>query len=390
MKKRIVYFFITTFFLTVFISNVSADSIVKAELPKILANSEEICAKGLYNNTGTQGAASNWNFSIFKMKTKVGDYNKDDYIYIINMSPTTICDSSSDCAYHSVSAIGKLVNISNEPYFDIIGSENGGMTIAQVQSEIGTNNKCPNFVYAGASPKSSNNKKAAFIFSNKEIKNTMDIFEKNGYVGFLEDGITPDENKETLFKQQVNVMKSYIEKYKSGKWNETYNSDCNRTNYFGKNMHSSNNQLDKYRELKSKLPSTYSTKDADIVYDEYKSLVGTCAIKQGPNSSTENNTNTTTNFSGKLIDDKTQEIIDWALNLIRIVGIILMIVLGMLDFIKATAAGNEEQVSKAKSSFVKRLIACVVLFILPFIVNILIDIVNNANGSDVIEKVAYK
>ncbi|MCM1370359.1 MAG: pilin [Clostridium sp.] len=108
------------------------------------------------------------------------------------------------------------------------------------------------------------------------------------------------------------------------------------------------------------------------------------------NQSTENNANTETNFSGKLIDDKTQEIIDWALNLIRIVGIILMIVLGMLDFIKATAAGNEEQVSKAKSSFVKRLIACVILFILPFIVNLLIDIVNDANGSNVIEKVAYK
>lgn len=85
-------------------------------------------------------------------------------------------------------------------------------------------------------------------------------------------------------------------------------------------------------------------------------------------------------LSGCIIDDSTQSIIDWIMNLVRLGGVILLVVLGMLDFIKAAASGEQEEMKKSKSKFVKRLIACVVLFFVPIIVDILVGLVNLGSG----------
>ena len=85
-------------------------------------------------------------------------------------------------------------------------------------------------------------------------------------------------------------------------------------------------------------------------------------------------------LSGCIIDEGTQSIIDWIMNLIRIGGVILLVVLGMLDFVKAAASGEQEEMKKSKSKFVKRLIACVVLFFVPIIVKILVGLVNLGSG----------
>ena len=85
-------------------------------------------------------------------------------------------------------------------------------------------------------------------------------------------------------------------------------------------------------------------------------------------------------LSGCIIDDSTQSIIDWIMNLVRLGGVILLVVLGMLDFIKAAASGEQEEMKKSKSKFVKRLIACVVLFFVPIIVDILVGLVNLGRG----------
>ena len=85
-------------------------------------------------------------------------------------------------------------------------------------------------------------------------------------------------------------------------------------------------------------------------------------------------------LSGCIIDEGTQSIIDWIMNLIRIGGVILLVVLGMLDFVKAVASGEQEEMKKSKSKFVKRLIACVVLFFVPIIVKILVGLVNLGSG----------
>lgn len=101
----------------------------------------------------------------------------------------------------------------------------------------------------------------------------------------------------------------------------------------------------------------------------------------------ENQNNTYTpdydiDLSGCIIDPGTREIIDWIMNLVRVGGIILLIVLGMLDFIKAAASGEQDEMKKSSGKFVKRLIACVALFLAPIFVDLILSLVNIAGGAD--------
>lgn len=55
----------------------------------------------------------------------------------------------------------------------------------------------------------------------------------------------------------------------------------------------------------------------------------------------------------------------------KIIVPILIIVLGMLDFAKAAIASKDDEIKKAQSTFIKRLIAGVVVFLVPIIIDIL-------------------
>ena len=58
---------------------------------------------------------------------------------------------------------------------------------------------------------------------------------------------------------------------------------------------------------------------------------------------------------------------------VKYVAPVLVIILGILDFIKAMAAQNDDQMKKAQGKFVKRLIAAALLFIIPFIIEFVLD-----------------
>lgn len=66
--------------------------------------------------------------------------------------------------------------------------------------------------------------------------------------------------------------------------------------------------------------------------------------------------------------------IDTGLQYIRIIVPILIIVLGMLDFGKAVLAGKEDNMKKAQSTFIKRLIAGVIVFFVPLLVDLVMDL----------------
>ena len=63
-----------------------------------------------------------------------------------------------------------------------------------------------------------------------------------------------------------------------------------------------------------------------------------------------------------------------ALKLIRWGGLVLMIVLGTLDFVKASAADDQDALKKAGQNFIKRLIAVIILFLLPLLVELILFI----------------
>ena len=72
------------------------------------------------------------------------------------------------------------------------------------------------------------------------------------------------------------------------------------------------------------------------------------------------------------------EIRNWikdALNLVKYIALVLVIVLGITDFIKAAASGEADQMKKSGQSFLKRIIAVVILFLLPVLVELILNLI---------------
>lgn len=74
-----------------------------------------------------------------------------------------------------------------------------------------------------------------------------------------------------------------------------------------------------------------------------------------------------------------REIFKW----IQIAAPIMLIIFGILDFGKAVASGDNDAMKKAQSSFVKRVIVVVIIILLPFIMDLLISLLDGALGNDV-------
>ena len=176
----------------------------------------------------------------------------------------------------------------------------------------------------------------------------------------------------TLLGQNINEIK------------ELLNGDCKNgnkstqcINKFVTIRSSADSIKDKYNRLLELEKISSSDKEYSLYNNDYLKL-----LEQAKNlySDKDDNKDNNVDLSGCIIDKGTQSIIDWIMNLVRIGGVILLVVLGMLDFVKAAASGEQEEMKKSKSKFVKRLIACVVLFFVPIIVDILVGLVNLGSG----------
>jgi len=80
-------------------------------------------------------------------------------------------------------------------------------------------------------------------------------------------------------------------------------------------------------------------------------------------------------YGCRVIPDEIREWINSTLNLVKYVALALVIVLGILDFIKAAASGESDQMKKSGSSFLKRIIAVAILFLLPLIVELVLNLI---------------
>jgi len=76
-------------------------------------------------------------------------------------------------------------------------------------------------------------------------------------------------------------------------------------------------------------------------------------------------------------------IVSAVVTIIKIVVPILLIIMGMLDLGKAVVASKEDEIKKGQSTFVKRVIAAVVVFFVIQIVQVVISFVSSRD-SDVI------
>ena len=73
-------------------------------------------------------------------------------------------------------------------------------------------------------------------------------------------------------------------------------------------------------------------------------------------------------------EDSLAYMINMILGYIRIIVPILVIVLGILDLAKAVIASKEDEMKKAQSTFIKRVFIGVVVFFIPLLVNLIMDL----------------
>lgn len=71
-------------------------------------------------------------------------------------------------------------------------------------------------------------------------------------------------------------------------------------------------------------------------------------------------------------------LINWALGIMRIIAIAALIVFGTIDMGKAVLAGKEDEMKKAQSTFIKRIIACICVFLVPTFINIIMNFADMA------------
>lgn len=64
------------------------------------------------------------------------------------------------------------------------------------------------------------------------------------------------------------------------------------------------------------------------------------------------------------------------LNYIRVIGPILVVILSAIDFIKAIFGFDEKAMSNAQRKLIIRLIAAIALFLVPTLVEVLLDFIN--------------
>ena len=67
--------------------------------------------------------------------------------------------------------------------------------------------------------------------------------------------------------------------------------------------------------------------------------------------------------------------------LIQIAVPILLIILGMIDFAKATVGGDEDKIKAGQKTFMKRFIAALIVFLIVTIVQLVVTAVGSVSGS---------
>ena len=78
----------------------------------------------------------------------------------------------------------------------------------------------------------------------------------------------------------------------------------------------------------------------------------------------------------ELIGDDVLEIINNIMNVIRIAVPILLLVFGITDFFRATFTNSEDDIKKRRDTFIKRIIAAIIVFIVPIFVNLVLKLAN--------------
>jgi len=102
--------------------------------------------------------------------------------------------------------------------------------------------------------------------------------------------------------------------------------------------------------------------------------VGDMSIAINPNVITVDNCE-------DLLGEELTGLLHGVVNVIKILVPIILIILGIVDFTQATFGSKEDDMKKATSKFIKRVVIAVVIFFIPSFLNILLSIANSIWGN---------
>ena len=77
--------------------------------------------------------------------------------------------------------------------------------------------------------------------------------------------------------------------------------------------------------------------------------------------------------------DQVFVIVQFILKVIQWVAPVILIVIGSIDMVKAIIAGKEDEIKKHQQTLIKRLIAAVIIFLIPLLVSIILGWVGGDN-----------
>lgn len=93
--------------------------------------------------------------------------------------------------------------------------------------------------------------------------------------------------------------------------------------------------------------------------------------------------NVLVNCMGVDVPDILPNIVSLAVGIIQVVVPILLIIMGMLDLGKAVMASKEDEIKKAQTLFIKRIVAAVLVFFIVAVVKLVFSVLADASaGTD--------
>jgi len=99
---------------------------------------------------------------------------------------------------------------------------------------------------------------------------------------------------------------------------------------------------------------------------------------QGNKQEEKNDDRKEFNNCEQLIGEPAQKLINTFMKWIRMIVPILLIVFGIIDFATAVFSSKEDDMKKRRETFIKRIVAAVLVFLAPILVNLLLNIANDA------------
>ena len=79
------------------------------------------------------------------------------------------------------------------------------------------------------------------------------------------------------------------------------------------------------------------------------------------------------------------ELLQGALNIVRIAAPILLIVLASMDLGIAVVSDDKDALKKSTSKILKRVIAAIAIFFVPLFVNLLIGLIESSTGVNIVD-----